>query len=70
VWRDFQAQVKAGAPWSTDTFIAAAAKHTDEKAAAFLRAVTNEAPAQPREMLRNGLAQAGWELAPAPVAER
>jgi hypothetical protein len=69
VWRDFQAQVKAGAPWSTDTFIAAAAKRTDEATAEFLRTVASETPPSPDVTLRDGLALAGWAL-PGVVAER
>ena len=67
VWRDFQARVDAGEPWSTDTFIAAVRKRTDERTAAFLRAVANYTPARPAEMLREGLVRAGWNLGPAGV---
>jgi hypothetical protein len=67
VWRDFQARVGAGAPWSTDTFLAVAAKRTDDDTAKFLRAVAGEKPAQAAELLRGGLAQAGWTLGDAPA---
>ena len=64
VWRDFQATVDAGAPWSSDTFIAAAAKRTDEATAQFLRTVANETPTQPAVLLRDGLTRTGWSLSP------
>ena len=62
VWRDFQAQVAAGKPWSADTFIAAAAGRTDARTAAFLRAVVIDVVGRPATELREGLAQAGWSL--------
>lgn len=64
VWRDFQKRVAAGEPWSTETFIAAAAERTDQRTARFLAAVANDVPAQPAVLLRDGLAQAGWEGVP------
>ena len=64
VWRDFQARVAAGEAWDTDTFIAAARKRTDERTAQFLRAVANETPAQPADLLRAGLTRSGLTLAP------
>ena len=60
VWRDFQADVKAGKPWNSETFIAAAERHTDEQTATFLRAVLDEVAADPKALLREGLARAGW----------
>jgi len=68
VWRDFQAKVSAGAPWSTDTFIGVAAERIDKNTAKFLLAVAGEAPTQPADVLRGGLAQAGWTLADASAA--
>ena len=60
VWRDFQAEVKAGKPWNSETFIAAAERHTDEQTATFLRAVLDEVAADPKALLSDGLARAGW----------
>ena len=60
VWRDFQADVKAGKPWNSETFIAAAERHTDEQTATLLRAVLDEVAADPKALLREGLARAGW----------
>ncbi len=57
VWRDFQAQVAAGKPWNSDTFVRVAAGHTDERTAEFLRAVVNDVSAQPEKLLREGLVQ-------------
>jgi hypothetical protein len=65
VWRDFQARVRAGAEWNSETFIATAAAHTDEATAKFLRGVVDGKPAQPAEFLREGISQAGWTLATA-----
>lgn len=62
VWRDFQAEIAAGKPWSSDTFIAVAARRSDEKVARFLRTVVDDVAAQPEAVLRDGLAQAGWHL--------
>jgi hypothetical protein len=68
VWRDFQAEVAAGKPWSSDTFIAVVARRTDERTESFLRTVVNDVAAQPEAVLRAGLAQAGWDLAPTATA--
>jgi hypothetical protein len=65
VWREFQARVRAGATWNSDTFIAAAAAHTDERTAKFLRAVVDGKPEKPAELLREGITQAGWTPATA-----
>lgn len=70
VWRDFQAQVAAGKPWNTDTFVAVVARRTDEPTARFLRTVSNDVAAQPRTLLRDGLVQAGWAPLPTAAAER
>jgi hypothetical protein len=64
VWREFQTQVAAGKPWNSETFVAAVARRADEPTARFLRAVANEASAQPRTLLREGLVQAGWTPTP------
>lgn len=66
VWREFQAQVASGQPWTSDTFIAAAAGHTDTQTVSFLHAVVNEAAPQPTTLLNDGLAQAGWTATPSP----
>jgi hypothetical protein len=63
VWRDFQARVRDGSAWNSDTFIAAAAAHTDERTATFLRAVVDGKPEKPAELLREGITQSGWTLA-------
>ena len=55
VWRDFQARVRAGEAWTSDTFVAAAAARTDERTTRFLRAVLDGKPAKPAELLREGL---------------
>lgn len=68
VWREFQARVAAGEPWTTDTFISAAERRTDARTAHFLRTVAKDVPAQPAVLLHEGLAQAGWVLAP-PVSQ-
>jgi hypothetical protein len=65
VWRNFQARVRGGATWNSGTFIAAAAAHTDEGTATFLRAVVGGKPENPAELLREGVTQAGWPLATA-----
>jgi hypothetical protein len=67
VWRDFQASVAAGATWNTDTFVAAAAKRTDESTAAFLRAVLADKPEDPAKLLDAGLSASGWAVGPAPA---
>jgi hypothetical protein len=59
LWSEFQARVAAGAPWSTDTFIAAVGVHTDAGTTHFLRAVAETVPAHPQAMLREGLGKAG-----------
>jgi len=64
VWREFQAEVAAGKPWNSDTFIAVVAKRSDRGTAEFLRRVVNDVAAQPGQQLREGLAQAGWSLPP------
>jgi hypothetical protein len=64
VWRDFQAQVAAGKPWTSDTFMAAAAARTDARTAHFLNGVVNDVATQPDAMLREGMAQAGWTRPP------
>lgn len=69
VWRDFQADVKAGKPWNSDTFVEAAARRTDERTAGFLRTVAHEVSAQPAALLHDGLAQAGWTIAPPTVGK-
>ena len=55
VWRDFLAQVAAGKPWTSETFIAVAHKRTDERTSKFLRTVVNEVVTQPQDVLREGL---------------
>ena len=70
VWRDFQKRVAAGESWSTDTFIAAAARRTDPQTARFLARVANDVPAQPAALLRQGLLEAGWMLASLPVQQK
>ena len=62
VWREFHAQVAAGKPWDTDTFIAVAGDRTDARTAAFLRTVVDDVAAQPAAVLGEGLMQAGWSL--------
>lgn len=64
VWRDFQARVAAGAPWSTDTFVAAVSERAGNGAAEFVRAAASTVPARPAEFLRAGLADAGRMLPP------
>lgn len=70
VWRDFQAAVAAGKPWSSETFISVAARRTDERTARFLRTVANDVAEQPETLLRDGMAQAGWTLAPPAAAAK
>ena len=65
VWRNFQARVAAGAAWNSETFIATAQQRTDARTASFLRAVVEARPANPGELLLQGLGQAGWNVAPA-----
>ena len=65
MWRDFQARVAAGAAWNSETFIATAQQRTDARTASFLRAVVEARPANPGELLLQGLGQAGWNVAPA-----
>ena len=67
VWRDFQLDVRAGKPWTGETFIAVAARRIDARTAGFLRAVTRETAADPGAALRQGLAGAGVPL-PTPAA--
>lgn len=64
VWREFQAQVAAGKPWNTETFIGVAARRVDEPTARLLRNVAQEVLVQPDVLLRDGLVQTGWTLAP------
>ncbi len=68
VWRDFQGRLAAGAPWNTDTFVAATADRAGAQTAAFVRAAAQTVPAQPAAFLRAGLARAGWVLPP-PTAD-
>jgi hypothetical protein len=64
VWRDFQARVRSGAPWTGATFIAVARKRGGEGTADFLAAVTEGKPGNPATLLASGTAAAG--LPPAP----
>ena len=64
VWRDFQARVRGGAPWTGATFIEAARKRGGDGAADFLMAVTDGKPDNPAALLADGMAAAG--LPPAP----
>jgi hypothetical protein len=68
VWREFQSEVRAGKPWTGETFLAVAARRTDARTAGFLRAVTREGTPDPAATLREGLAQAGVAL-PTPASE-
>jgi hypothetical protein len=59
VWRDFLARVEAGEPWSTETFLAAAAKHVDAEVIAFTKDAVHEAMADPAPTFRARLRAAG-----------
>lgn len=59
VWRDFLARVDAGEPWSSDTFLAAAAKHVDPQTIAFTADAVHQAMDDPAPTLRARLRAAG-----------
>lgn len=59
VWRDFLAHVETGEPWSTDTFLAAAAGHVDAEVVAFTNDAVRKAMADPAPTFRARLRAAG-----------
>lgn len=67
VWRDYFLRLDAGEPWSTDTFLAAAAKHVDGKTIAFTADAVHTAMEDPAPTLRMRLRAAGLAEEPEPV---
>jgi hypothetical protein len=68
VWREYQSDVADGKPWNSETFIGVVARRADEPTARFLRTLVNEVVDQPAAVINQGMAQAGWTLAPAGAA--